>query len=122
LRDLLSSLGRRLRQEFPSLADEEADDQVSAWYALSGLTAGYAAFTRMSIRVPIQDGQARNWSDERVKENKQVLERIEREVRLIASREAAMRSPADPFREEPGVTEDPVIGISFIETPADEPT
>lgn len=120
VRDVLDSLGTHLRREFRSLDKAKASDQISAWHALSQLTAGYAAFTRLAICVPFHNGDAGGWSDEEVQRYRQKLEQIEHDVRHDAARAAAdARSPADPFREGPGTPEDPVVSISFTETPTE---
>jgi hypothetical protein len=111
--DLLNLLGAHLRRGFPSISGP-----INTWYAQSEITSGHAAFTRLSAPLPIKDGSASDWPDDKVQEFRLILEQIENDVRHATIRTAA-HSPQDTFGGEPGLTDEPVISVNFVEAPAE---
>jgi hypothetical protein len=111
---LLGYLGTRLRAEF-----EFANPgiEINTWHAQSEITAGYAAFTRISAPLPIRNGTAGESPDEVARKLRARLENTEREVRNWAGE--ALAADVDRFTEDTRFTDEPVISINFIEIPPD---
>jgi hypothetical protein len=110
--DLLNLLGAYLRRGFPSISGP-----INTWYAQSEITSGHAAFTRLSAPLPIKDGSAGDWPEAKVQEFRRILAQIENDMRHASIRTAA-DSPKDSIGE-PGLTDEPVISVNFVEAPAD---
>ena len=112
MRNLLESLGTQVRHGFPSVLGP-----LNTWYAQSEISAGHAAFTRISAPLPIRGGRAAGWPQAKIDELKRTLETIEKEVRHSASQAAAASAPPHPYPDGSNVADEPVVSIEFIEAP-----
>jgi len=113
MRNLLESLGTQIRHGLPSVRGP-----INTWYALSEISAGYAAFTRISAPLPIVYGRDADWSQTKIGEFKRILEKVEKEVRRSARQAAATSAPPHPYLDGSDVADEPVVSIDFIEAPA----
>ncbi|HEY3906954.1 MAG TPA: hypothetical protein VGM14_23820 [Streptosporangiaceae bacterium] len=111
---LLDYLGGQIREEFRLV---RPGININTWHAQSEITAGYAAFTRMSAPLPVLNGAASESAEEMANKLALQLKRMEWEVRNWVG--AGL--PADVDRSPDGAhfTDEPVITINFIKVPTE---
>jgi hypothetical protein len=105
LLDVLNALRPALASALPTAA---LPPDAGVWQAMLTVTAGRATTARLTLKLPVNPLDVREWGSQKYGE-------IEREARYLAAIRSAEREPGtSPEGERSGIAENTVITVSLI--------